>query len=257
MGGDNEVQRTMLELINQLDGFDPRGNIKVLMATSTFLFNLFSITVNTFMKQREYVLQKTIQSFSGPYTLFLVNPSQSLFVYFADRPDTLDPALMRPGRLDRKIEFALPDLAGQIPYSIFVNLFLQYAISKYQMCSWFINWYSGDWVFKVKLLNYPLLNNEWWYFAGRAHILKIHAKQMSVERDIRYDLLARLCPNSTGAEIRSVCTEAGMFAIRARRKVATEKDFLEAINKVYTLDSIYFFIRKMKEFKSLFRKKTG
>uniref|UniRef100_A0A0M3HYH9 26S proteasome regulatory subunit 7 n=1 Tax=Ascaris lumbricoides TaxID=6252 RepID=A0A0M3HYH9_ASCLU len=128
MGGDNEVQRTMLELINQLDGFDPRGNIKVLMATN--------------------------------------------------RPDTLDPALVRPGRLDRKIEFALPDLAG------------------------------------------------------RAHILKIHAKQMSVERDIRYDLLARLCPNSTGAEIRSVCTEAGMFAIRARRKVATEKDFLEAVNKV-------------------------
>lgn len=32
----------------------------------------------------------------------------------------------------------------------------------------------------------------------RSHILKIHAKQMSVERDIRYDLLARLCPNSTG-----------------------------------------------------------
>lgn len=59
-GGDNEVQRTMLELINQLDGFDPRGNIKVLMATN--------------------------------------------------RPDTLDPALMRPGRLDRKIEFNLPDL---------------------------------------------------------------------------------------------------------------------------------------------------
>ncbi|KAJ7393167.1 26S protease regulatory subunit 7 [Desmophyllum pertusum] len=127
-GGDNEVQRTMLELINQLDGFDPRGNIKVLMATN--------------------------------------------------RPDTLDPALTRPGRLDRKIEFSLPDLEG------------------------------------------------------RAHIFKIHARSMSVERDIRYELLARLCPNTTGAEIRSVCTEAGMFAIRSRRKVATEKDFLEAVNKV-------------------------
>lgn len=127
-GGDNEVQRTMLELINQLDGFDPRGNIKVLMATN--------------------------------------------------RPDTLDPALLRPGRLDRKVEFGLPDLEG------------------------------------------------------RAHIFKIHAKSMNVERDIRYELLARLCPNSTGAEIRSVCTEAGMFAIRARRKVATEKDFLDAVNKV-------------------------
>ncbi|KNE61015.1 26S protease regulatory subunit 7 [Allomyces macrogynus ATCC 38327] len=127
-GGDNEVQRTMLELINQLDGFDARGNIKVLMATN--------------------------------------------------RPDTLDPALLRPGRLDRKVEFGLPDLEG------------------------------------------------------RAHILKIHAKSMSVERDIRYELVARLCPNATGAELRSVCTEAGMFAIRARRKVATEKDFLEAVNKV-------------------------
>lgn len=37
-GGDNEVQRTMLELINQLDGFDPRGNIKVLMATNRLVF---------------------------------------------------------------------------------------------------------------------------------------------------------------------------------------------------------------------------
>lgn len=127
-GGDNEVQRTMLELINQLDGFDPRGNIKVLMATN--------------------------------------------------RPDTLDPALTRPGRLDRKIEFSLPELEG------------------------------------------------------RSHIFKIHARSMSVERDIRYELLARLCPNSTGAEIRSVCTEAGMYAIRERRKVATEKDFLDAIQKV-------------------------
>ncbi|XP_055354037.1 26S proteasome regulatory subunit 7 [Paramacrobiotus metropolitanus] len=127
-GTDNEVQRTMLELINQLDGFDPRGNIKVLMATN--------------------------------------------------RPDTLDPALVRPGRLDRKVEFGLPDMEG------------------------------------------------------RAHIFKIHARSMSVERDIRWELLARLCPNSTGADIRSVCTEAGMYAIRARRKLATEKDFLDAVNKV-------------------------
>lgn len=48
----------------------------------------------------------------------------------------------------------------------------------------------------------------------------------------RFELLARLCPNSTGADIRSVCTEAGMYAIRARRKTVTEKDFLEAVNKV-------------------------
>ena len=55
---------------------------------------------------------------------------------------------------------------------------------------------------------------------------------MNCERDIRFELLARLCPNSTGADIRSVCTEAGMFAIRARRKTVTEKDFLESVNKV-------------------------
>jgi SpoVK/Ycf46/Vps4 family AAA+-type ATPase len=44
---------------------------------------------------------------------------------------------------------------------------------------------------------------------------------MSVERDIRFELLARLCPNSTGADLRSVCTEAGMFAVRQRRKVCS------------------------------------
>ncbi|KAB2609602.1 26S protease regulatory subunit 7 [Pyrus ussuriensis x Pyrus communis] len=128
VGGDNEVQRTMLEIVNQLDGFDARGNIKVLMATN--------------------------------------------------RPDTLDPALLRPGRLDRKVEFGLPDLES------------------------------------------------------RTQIFKIHTRTMNCERDIRFELLARLCPNSTGADIRSVCTEAGMYAIRARRKTATEKDFLDAVNKV-------------------------
>ncbi|SCV05520.1 LANO_0H09296g1_1 [Lachancea nothofagi CBS 11611] len=127
-GGDNEVQRTMLELITQLDGFDPRGNIKVMFATN--------------------------------------------------RPNMLDPALLRPGRVDRKVEFSLPDLEG------------------------------------------------------RANIFRIHSKSMSVERGIRWELISRLCPNSTGAELRSVCTEAGMFAIRARRKVATEKDFLRAVEKV-------------------------
>ena len=127
-GGDNEVQRTMLEIVNQLDGFDARGNIKVLMATN--------------------------------------------------RPDTLDPALLRPGRLDRKVEFGLPDLDS------------------------------------------------------RTQIFRIHSRSMAVERDIRYELLSRLCPNATGAEIHSVCTEAGMFAIRQRRKTVSEKDFIDAVAKV-------------------------
>lgn len=45
LGGDNEVQRTMLEIVNQLDGFDARGNIKVLMATNRYFFNLLVITM--------------------------------------------------------------------------------------------------------------------------------------------------------------------------------------------------------------------
>lgn len=81
-GGDNEVQRTMLELINQLDGFDPRGNIKVLMATNRYAALFF------------------------PFDFYC-------------RPDTLDPALMRPGRLDRKIEFNLPDL--EVCFQVFLT----------------------------------------------------------------------------------------------------------------------------------------
>jgi len=118
----------MLQIITELDGFDARGNVKVLMATN--------------------------------------------------RPDTLDPALLRPGRLDRKIEFGLPTLEG------------------------------------------------------RTRILQIHANTLSCEKGIRWELLARLCPNTTGAELRSVCTEAGMFAIRQRRKAVTEKDMLDAVQKV-------------------------
>lgn len=59
-GGEKEIQRTMLELLNQLDGFDERSDVKVIMATN--------------------------------------------------RIETLDPALIRPGRIDRKIEFPLPDI---------------------------------------------------------------------------------------------------------------------------------------------------
>jgi len=55
---------------------------------------------------------------------------------------------------------------------------------------------------------------------------------MAFDKDIRYELVGRLCPNSTGADIRSVCTEAGMFAIRARRKSISEKDLVDAIEKV-------------------------
>jgi len=55
---------------------------------------------------------------------------------------------------------------------------------------------------------------------------------MAFDRDIRFELVARLCPNTTGADIRSVCTEAGMFAIRARKKSISEKDLMDSIEKV-------------------------
>jgi len=61
---DREIQRTLMELLNQMDGFDVLGKVKLVMATN--------------------------------------------------RPDTLDPALLRPGRLDRKIEIPLPNEAGRI-----------------------------------------------------------------------------------------------------------------------------------------------
>lgn len=62
--GDSEVQRTMLELLNQLDGFEPTQNIKIIMATN--------------------------------------------------RIDILDPALLRPGRIDRKIEFPAPNTDARL-----------------------------------------------------------------------------------------------------------------------------------------------
>lgn len=126
--GDLGVQRTMLELITQLDGFNQRGNVKVIMASN--------------------------------------------------RPDILDSALTRPGRIDRKIEFGPPDQKG------------------------------------------------------REEVYTIYLRKMSVEKNIRVKLLARLSPSATGAEIRSICTEAGMFCLRDKRRLISEADFLKAINKV-------------------------
>jgi 26S proteasome regulatory subunit T1 len=55
---------------------------------------------------------------------------------------------------------------------------------------------------------------------------------MSVAPNIRFGLVARLCTNATGAELKSVSTEAGLFAIRARRRICEEGDYLKAVEKV-------------------------
>lgn len=125
---DREIQRTLMELLHQMDGFEKLGKVKVIMATN--------------------------------------------------RPDTLDSALMRPGRLDRKIEIGLP--------------------------------------------------NE----AGRLDILKIHASKLTKEKDIDYDSLVKLSEGFNGADLRNVCTEAGMFALRAGRDYVINEDFNKATRKV-------------------------
>merc|ERR1711976_323927 len=126
--GDSEVQRTMMELLSQLDGFEPSQQIKILMATN--------------------------------------------------RIDILDEALLRPGRIDRKIEFPNP--------------------------------------------------NE----KARLNILKIHSQKMNLSRNINLHLIATQMINSSGAECKAVCTEAGMFALREHRVYVIQEDFEMAVDKV-------------------------
>lgn len=125
---DREIHRTLMELLNQLDGFDDLGKVKVVMATN--------------------------------------------------RPDTLDQALLRPGRLDRKIEIGLP--------------------------------------------------NE----SGRADIIKIHSKPMTKKGEIDYESIAKLSDGFNGADLRNICTEAGMFAIRQMREYVVQDDFMKGTRKI-------------------------
>lgn len=131
-GGDSEVQRTMLELLNQLDGFEATQNIKMVMATN--------------------------------------------------RIDILDSALLRPGRIDRKIEFPAP--------------------------------------------------NE----KAREDILKIHSRKMNLTRGIDLQKVASTMNGASGAEVKGVCTEAGMYALRERRVHVTQEDFEMAVSKIMRKD---------------------
>ena len=88
---------------------------------------------------------------------------QVKMIMATNRPDVLDPALLRPGRLDRKIEIPLP--------------------------------------------------NE----QARMEILKIHAAGVTKHGDIDYEAIVKLADNFNGADLRNICTEAGMFAIRDER----------------------------------------
>jgi proteasome regulatory subunit len=94
-----------------------------------------------------------------------------------NRPDILDPAILRPGRFDRIIKIDLPNPKG------------------------------------------------------RADIFKIHTRDMPLDEDVNLEKIAMRLDNISGADIKSICTEAGMNAIRNNRKVVTREDFKEAYKK--------------------------
>ena len=126
--GDREVQRTLMQLLSNLDGFDVRGDVRVIAATN--------------------------------------------------RPDILDPALLRPGRFDRVIEIGIPN-----PKS-------------------------------------------------REQIFKIHTRRMSLDDKIDLKILVGMTEGASGADIKNICTEAGMFAVRNERDHIINTDFKKAISKV-------------------------
>ena len=126
--GDREVQRTLMQLLAELDGFNPLGEVKIIGASN--------------------------------------------------RPDILDEALLRPGRFDRIIEIPLPNIDG------------------------------------------------------RKAIFKIHTRRMNLDETVDPHELAHKTEGATGAEIKAICTEAGMFAIRDNRDVVTLVDFDKAVLKV-------------------------
>lgn len=126
--GDREVNRTLMQLLSELDGFDERGNIKFIAATN--------------------------------------------------REDILDPALLRPGRFDRLVEFPIP--------------------------------------------------NE----KAREAIFRIHMKKLNFEENIELKELTVLTKGATGSDIKGICTEAGMYAIRRNSEIISYEDFIMAIEKI-------------------------
>jgi len=128
VSGDREVQRTLMQLLSELDGFNARGNVKVIAATN--------------------------------------------------RIDILDEALLRPGRFDRKIEIPLPT------------------------------------------------------YEERVDILKIHAAKMNI-KNINIEEIARKTEGASGAALKTICMEAGMFAIREEKDFVSQKEFEKAFNKIF------------------------
>lgn len=147
-GGEREIQRTMLELLNQLDGFDDRGDVKVIMATNKI--------------------------------------------------ETLDPALIRPGRIDRKILFENPD--RKLTYSPVI-------------------------VFLERLTFFSIENT-------KKKIFTLHTSKMSLSDDVDLDEFINQKDDLSGADIRAICTEAGLMALRERRMRVQMDDFRAARERI-------------------------
>ena len=67
---------------------------------------------------------------------------------------------------------------------------------------------------------------------GRMEVLKIHAAPITKHGDIDYEAVCKLADGFNAADLRNVCTEAGMFAIRAERDYTIEEDFMKAVRKM-------------------------
>ena len=151
-GGEREIQRTMLELLNQLDGFDDRGDVKVIMATNKI--------------------------------------------------DTLDPALIRPGRIDRKILFENPD--RKIPFPLPFPFPPSHLIQK--------------------------LTHE--IETTKKKIFNLHTSKMSLGDDVDLDEFINQKDDLSGADIKAICSEAGLMALRERRMRVQMGDFRTARERV-------------------------
>ncbi|MHA1942833.1 MAG: peptidase, partial [Candidatus Thorarchaeota archaeon] len=76
-------------------------------------------------------------------------------------------------------------------------------------------------------IEFPLPDDE-----SREEIFKIHTRGMNIESSVEYSKLLKATQGQTGADIKTICTEAGMFAIRDKRTCVTQDDFRKAIAKV-------------------------